>query len=372
MLESNWLVPPTHFSDPIIADRTSAEDKSFQSPSLHIRQSFVNNLNVPITLVHRSGFRVQLDPEPNMARQCLIARTEIRVTGKSYDSVKGFLSVIDEHASPELRAMREAFQIQVEYGLSRHSATIMLDYPIDITVLRSHGSTVYYSELDMVVSLLPIYEVCEHPYSQAGRDVELANSLPIPISGLDFNYAVMIVDNKGKVGPRYLNMNNNVYKITPKQDRTRKDGVYVTSTHEVHSDTDAVVIGTKRYGFDNMEETTGLYASSEEARVHGDMKLAQQIKFAELERTVIEEKHTREKSMLRHKAELEELVRKSEKEKLAAETERRNADASLAKLKDELEIRSQLRKDSGESLKFLPNLIIGLGAVILAFNKLTS
>ena len=74
------------------------------------------------------------------------------------------------------------------------------------------------------------------------------------------------------------------------------------------------------------------------------------------------------------------LLAASEREKIAADTLRREAEAKQLKLEEEAEKRrvemkdlyeerSQRRKDSGESLKFLPNLIIGLGAVFLAIRS---
>lgn len=380
MIEANWQVP-TVFNEPAVV-KHSGNHEPFQG-SVSIVNSFVNYLSVPITLVMRSGFRFQLQPEASMTTRALICRTRIEVRGDALAGVNQFLSAINELASPELRAMRDAFSMTTEFQQYRRSATITLDYPIDYETLRNHGGTVYYSELDMVVSLDSPMNVCEHPYSQAGRDVQYANTLPVAVDGLDFNYAFSIIDNEGTIGPRFLNINNNVYKVTPKRDSTRKDGVYLVSNGEVGGSEGQTGIYTRRYSLTEVEDIHGLYATYEEAKTLGNLQAAAKRTLLELEQKVVTEKLERESALLTQKQTYETLLATAERERLVLDEQRRQAEETHRKMeaeaekrrlemKDLYEERSQRRKDSGETIKFLPHLIIGLGAVLMAFNKWAS
>ncbi len=383
MLESNCRVPSV-FNNPVVVKSGDEDRREFQKSGLEIIHTFANHSHVPITIVHRSGLKVTLQPNPRLGSTSgLIARTEIRASGESYQSVSKYLSAVGEHASPELLKMRESFQMQLEFSQSRNAGAIILDYPVDLEVLRQHGGTVYYSELDMVVSLESAFTVSEHPYSQAGRDVAFANSLPIPVDGLDFSYAISIVDSTHQIGPRYLNMVGSVYKVTPKVDHTRKDGVYVMSTHEVVGSIKQDGWWVRRFGFENLEATLGLYASSEEAMVHGDAVTAEKMRLAEVEKEIVQLKAERERDLLTQKKEMDVVLHKAEQEKVEAEDRRRKAEEAQRKaeeeserrrlqLRDLMEERSQIRKDGGETLKFLPNLVIGIGAIMLALGKFAS
>lgn len=368
MNQANWQVP-TFFNSPAVVNNGEALARDmFRSP-VRITHSFSNNLNVPVAIVQRSGLRFELKPEPYPMANVLVIRTEILITGEGSLSVGRFLSAIGEHSSAELQAMKKAFQTQVEQA-GNNGVRIVLDYPVEYETLSHHGGTVYYSELDMVVSLSSLENVCEHPYSQAGRDVANANSLPLAVDGLDFNYAISVVDNSGTRGAYWLNINGRVSKVTPKRDGTRKDGIHLVSNFSLGGDQPTRLV-SEYYTFDSAEEL-GLYKSHDEAMCLGDLQGQSKAEVLKLEQKIVSMKQERELALLEQKKQMDTVINQIEREKLDLDKQKREAEERAEtrrqEMKDMYEARSYGRKDNSEALKLLPNIIIGIGAVFLAIS----
>jgi hypothetical protein len=365
---------PTHFGA-VKPAAIGPTDRNFNQP-IEYHLSYINNFPVPVTVVWRSGLKFTLQPEPSLTSADFVARVSITMDSKVKVDIARVLSAVTEESSMELKAMRQAFEAQVKvntYG----GAKIVLDHSLSLQRLQEMGGTVYYSEHDAVVSILPFDQVPPHPYSPEGMQQQVvAGALGLGNENT-FGYVIEIIDNHAKYGDRYLNICNKVYRISPKKDWERQDGIYVVSNYAVEGELGMSGRHMKNYSFEQAEELLGLYRTYEEALNFGDVASGRKLQIAELEHEVNVGKRQLQEATSRHQLEmlekekqLKELLQAHERHNSEVEALRSRQEHELKlerdRLKDFYENRSYERKDQSESLKFLPSLVIGIGAIFMA------
>ena len=192
-----------------------------------------------------------------------------------------------------------------------------------------------------------------------------------------FGYSVELVDNAGKYGDRFVNIGNRVYRISPRQDSTRKDGIYVVSNNPVTGKFDLTDVCLVYHTFEEAKEKVGLYNSCEEAYNLGDISLARKIELSNMEQSLAVMKN--EMQMAKQKHDMEMLEKNRELKTLEMERERHaqimaeakeRADiaASLERqrIKDYYEDKAYQRKDQSEMLKFIPAVVVAIGSILMA------
>lgn len=336
------------------------------------RVTYINHLAVPLTVGWRSGLKFTLPPQPSMFNQNLIIRVEIRVSHSVKIDMQRTLSVVGEESTAELKALREALALQMK-GPSYGDATFTLDYPLSLEDLQNYGGTVYYNELDCLISLLALDQAPPHPYSVAGRNQQLIETSALGQDGCGFGYSIDLVDSAGRYGDRYINIGGKIYRIPAVSDPTRRDGIYVISNAPVQGALGGDKPVVKHYPFEGADSTLGLYRTAEEAEQLGDASLARKLELAELEhqlivnkRELLDAKHTHERELLDKDRELKQLQRQRELDALELQRVREREELERQRVKDLYEDRSYRRKDSSEALKFIPSIVVGIGAVLLA------
>lgn len=362
---------PTHFGEARIAQMGPRDRSNGISPIEH-RLTYINNLPVPVVVAWRSGLKFTLQPNPSLENQSLLMRTEIIVTPQVKFDIQRLLSAVDDNSTAELKSMRDAFKLQVK-GNFHGGATLVLDYPLTLDKLREFGGTVYYSELDCVVSLLQLEDVPPHPYSEAGRRSQTITDSPIDHGRAGFGYAVEIVDNAGKYGERYLNISGTVYKVSPMKDWERRDGIYIVSNYAARGELGPDGLNVTHYPFELAEADLGLYRSFDEAKHLGDISTGRKEHLASLEHQLTIAKAELQRAKVEHDTDMVE--RNRELQRLEAETVRLKGDRDRlehehtlerARLKDYYESRAHFRKDHSEAIKILPSIIVGIGAIFMA------
>lgn len=365
---------PTHFSEVQLSQGTYRDRKIGESP-IEYKLTYVNNLSSAVTIEWRSGFKFTLPPERSLNCNSLVMRVEIVIHPKIKINVQEFLAQVDKESSDELQAMRESFTFQIQenkYG----GATIVLNYPLNLAKLQEYGGSVYCNELDCVISLLSGEHSPAHPYSEVGKAQRIINSSHVT-SDLGFGYSVELVDSAGRYGDRYLNIGNKVYRVVPKKDPTKRDGIYIISNHAVIGELSTPGVGVKHYSFEGAEDLLGLYRTAEQAMNLGDASLARKQELVSLEHQLALQKVELQNAKQQfdiNQLERERITKERDAERemhlkdLAAMRERTEHEMLLERqrIKDHYESKSHNRKDSGEALKFLPSLIIGIGAVFMA------
>lgn len=368
---------PTYFSEPYLTPINLTENRIGNSP-IETRLTYTNNLTVPVVVVLRSGLKFEVYPQRSLTNNQLIIKQTVIINQIVKSDIQHILSGVSGDSSVELKAMREAFTLQVNqntYG----GATIVLDYPLTIETLRKLGGTVYLHELDILITLENISNASEHPYSEKGiRDTLMVTS---NILEHGFNYAIELVDNESRYGDRFINICHRIYRVSTIKDYGRKDGVYIKSNNHIEGEFSKTDITIKHYPFEYAEENLGLYKSMEEAVSNGDVNLARKHELTKLEHCIglqkaelSQLKNAQEKATL----ELEQETKNRDKERevfmhLLKEV-REQAEYNMAmekqRLKDYYESRSYERKDSSEVIRWLPAIVSALFTAAAVIMKL--
>lgn len=372
-MTSNYQIN-THFGDVSAAPLGPHDLKGFFSP-IEKKITYINNLSEPVTIGTRDGLKFVLSPQYNLSANGLIIRVEITINSTQKTDIQKVLSAVDDSAPQELKVLRETFAKQIKVVTHRASTVMTIDYTVHTNTLREYGGAIYFHEVDLVVSLLGFDNTPPHPFSEEGRRLNIINT-STDNTEKDFFYSIKIVDNGEKYGPRYININNQVFKIDTVKDNSKKDGVYITRTKEFNSTlSDSNQKEHLHYSIDS--EELSIFKSAEEARVYGDINTNRKRELAELEHQLNLQKA--ELQAIKSKNEMdmiernkEKLILEMEKDTLKQRLEEQRQDYEQRlkyerdRQKDYFDERSYRRKDYSEMVKFIPAIIVGVGAIFIA------
>ena len=374
----NYTIP-TVFGDVAISPVGPHDRPVYISP-IEYKISYINNLPVDVTVGYRSGLKFVLNPQRSMFSSRLVVRVEILIRDKCKTEIQSILSAITEDSTPELKAFKEAYTMQIQYN-AYGNISLIVDYSLDIEKLRKLGGTIYFHELDIVISIDGISDCLPHPFSEEGRKLQLlcANKE----DNEQFVYNVKLIDNLGKYGPRDISIGGKVYKVETSKDGSKRDGVYITTNKAVSTDTVENTDDKEVTFYPIDSEDIELFKTYEEALTLGDSVTSRKKKVADLELIALEQK--RELQDVKHQNEL--LIIEKNKEKVVIEEERERhkyileqlrreneerLESERARQKDYYDNRSYQRKEQSEIIKWIPSLITGAAVIIGAIFKVAS
>lgn len=359
------------------------------------RISIENHTDHDISVQYRDGVVFGLPPQ--LAAGCapgirIHVETEI---GKGVE-IKGYGTAnAPKEAHEEVRAWKEAVAGLNENTLG--SRCFSVDYFVSHEQLKLSGGIFYLTQLDLLISTRSDNVVGVHPYSQLAhrlRSVVDDGFLNME-SGFGFN--IRLVDNKGEQTDKYLNLNGEIFRITPEQCPFYRDGVHVVrSAHRLAQTRNAHRPESVCLPFEEGYKKYNLFDSREEALAYGDTakvrereleERAHEVKKEEADWKAQKNQRDQELEILKHnfettrleqqrKAKEEELQREQRKqyyqeelERLQHERERLLNELKIgqAASKDYYEHRSMQRKDSSELMKYIPTVISAIGGIATLF-----
>lgn len=393
MAQTAQLEIPSAFGEPALAPTgVHTRDQNSKVP-LEYTVKYLNYLPVDVTIVWRNGMKFKLPRQFNEQSQCLVVRIEIRIPSLVEINADRLLHVIDKHCTAEMRLLKTAMSPQAQptqfnhWGVTR-GGNVHLEYSLSLEDLEDYGGTLYFHELDNVVSLLPYDSVPDHPYSENSLTSTICMK-GVPEADNQFGFSIQIVDNKGKEGDRYTNVAGKVFRIPAMKVPGMMDGVYVAWNGAVTSEQAMSQKGSQRFTFEQADEEYRLYRSYAQAlNANEDLLIEKKEALAnkqlELEKLKAEgaaAKLKGEQDLLKATEKYTKLEAKLKEAQLRRDEVQRELDAKAKEAshrsemqrmehKDHYERRSYDRKDSSEAVKFLPGLIVGIGAVFIALKSL--
>jgi hypothetical protein len=358
---------------------------------LSIEKEFYNGFRSPVTLVDRSGMPLVIQPMNVKALNQFIVRYTIKYrVGVNIDVER-----LSNATSEGMRALRDAvLSGSVRQRMGQCYAQV--DYGVNENDVVSSGGSLYLVNLDVVVSTMQGGYVPHHPFSAEGvRNRLVASNETINTAGT-VGYAIQIVDNEDVFGPRYININKEIFLVQPAKDPGRNSGVYRTSTAPVSQKGGVGAPRSDYFTFGEAEELLGLFKSYEDAWVLGDIAAERKRELEELAQHLKETQHRQKLEALEREREFEEWKRDIEQRRVTEESDRKSLEhrwkleearinEASARLKEEqtrvehlrniaalerkdhYEERSYVRKDSSEFLKWVPAIAAGFAAIFLAF-----
>lgn len=364
-----------------------------------ISHLYRNTLSYPVVLTDRNNLSKVLPIQP-VIREHDSKSLRVDIVIEFSDDVlfdcTHVLDLPENQMTKELRTLKHALlnnTVSLRYG----GKSITISYIVTDNILKRNGYMFYSDELDVVISRQTEFDPnTVHPYSNIGQKLIIASPSDM------FEYKIMINDPKGLFGDRYININNTVYKVPLTTDPQQPAGVYVyTNTGE---DSEPIY-----HSFDEAQETLGLYTTRALAQDYGNPQdaykrkleeeaLKNKANYLEKEKELQQQAHAlkQEELALKSQYEKEDLIRKTEQAelnqrlreheytikklttekteqlaKLKAELEEQQAirDREMAELKYKMDMRSYNRKDTSETIKWLPTIvggILSLGALLIA------
>lgn len=361
---------------------------SGEASPFKVEKEYYNGLSEPVTVVDRSGIPVSITPMRIEFPNTFLVRFNFTYNR----SVKIDIERLSNAKCETSRALRDAIRhgSVKEGAFGRMAATIT--YAVTKEQLHSGGGSLYLTNLDIVVSTMQGHYVPRHPFNLDGiRNHMVGKEETINTVG-SFGYAIQIVDNEGVYGKRYININKEIYEVSPFVDNTRLSGVYHAKTAPVGENGIVPPPIAVRFTFEEAEQYLGFFKTIEEARILGDIseeqkreleeralqlkrdvadfnatKLAKEVELDEqrrsfeLERLQEEElRRSRENEWKRQESEQSMRLMRL-KEEIAALDHRRSMES--INRKDHFEERSYSRKDSSEMFKWIP-AVIGAGTAL--------
>ena len=280
--------------------------------------------------------------------------------------------------------------------------TIILS--IEESLLSQYPEGLYMEGMDIVMGFCDCWSLPAHPSSTYGKITHPANLSDHPC----FVFSIRIIDNSGNFPCKFIFIANHVYPVWPEKDITMDDGIYIyrpIASTGVYKSRDTVEIHAleeyENHGlFDTMEDamTQGNPGKLHELKVSENKRKEADSKSQEIENRILNSQKELETSLLKHQHALEKLQiereqqmreftdkrerdqrqhednLRREREEHRAEMRRKEEqweeDRRRLQVKHTYEEQSLQRKDNSEVLKYLPSLIVGLGAAFMAFKSI--
>ncbi len=193
--------------------------------------------------------------------------------------------------------------------------------------LENAGGVAYLNDVDLVVGFEQHRDAALHPFSPPGQRQRLSDVLD-PQQGMQ--QRIVLIDNSGIIGPRWVNTGYGTYEIAPIADPQLRDGVYVSVNHARANQPT-----TTHYSIDEAEKALGLYRNRAEADAFGSPEERFKVEMKEIEQQIA-----------RDKVELGRQKQEVEREKHNMETERRREDDRRAQEQAEIDARNKRDKDA--------------------------
>jgi hypothetical protein len=252
------------------------------------------------------------------------------------------------------------------------------DHEVTPSTINDNGGTLYIVEKDIILSTkrdnIPLHPFCFEAMTKQPKGTRTLGE-----NGL----AVEIIDNRDTIGPRYMRLLGKVVRIDAVKNALKRDGVYLKYRGFMETSHDAVQDIVDYIPLESMQEAKWLYRSFAEARTapEHDVELSYEIKHLDLqnkkfsaETSLTKSEQDHRNMILQQQLDDEERRSKMFENELNRRYAREEHDSRLEQMKnkDFYEERSNVRKDTSEWVKFIPTMLMGAGAAIVALKSLFS
>lgn len=372
--------------------RKSDAGKTKPYSSLEVKTTYLNGLNIPVSIMMRNGVKFDIPPVTHIKENFFIVDIEYSFCTQVNLNTLYLSNDSSEESSLVKDLMEEDNNLAPYNRVHRH-----LRYYFSKEELTSKGNSFYAHNLDITISA---YDEpgAFHPFSEIGVRNFLAKETTEVNTYGSFGYSIRVIDNEGVFGTKFLNINNKVYRVNPVKNPFYKNGVYFISSGEVFDNNNINIPVSKFFTFEEAVTELGLFNSFIEANTLGNVLETRKKELDDFAFSLKEKENRLKQERMDKEFELEEFKRTLEKMRLQEEEDRRlreiefkREESMLAaknmRLKDEIntlehkrnmlsmerkdhyEEKSYERKDSSEVVKFIPLVIGGLIAIIAAIYK---
>lgn len=368
---------------------------------VNLRMDVYNSMSFDVFIVNRQNMKMLIPRTPIVEKGKLVFVYSWTITSITRVDMKKVSTTDDMSNSVEVKALMDRWMTAEFNGIAQSSlrSNDEFFYVVDEKMLRNK-KCIYLRDIDWVVALKS--HLKDHPYSNSGQlhgVMEKVDQEVVAVGGSSRNFTLSLIinDNAGKIGPRWIQFHGAVFKIPTEKDPERKDGFYIISDKAVNDATDHPV----RYA-DFKESEADLdfpvYKSFHEAELAGDTEAMFKLRNTlierenrEIELKIKSDRNEQDLARLREEARLFEM--RSEQATLNHQREMRNLQDSMeqemAKAANEREKfrhdrerfeqdRTQFehekviqgQKNASDTFKTIGGLITSIVGIILLFSKI--
>lgn len=362
---------------------TTMDSNKLSDNSVSLKESYHNGLNVPVTIVLRSGQRIQVPPTRGGSGEFCVVQIQEYQNSVILDNTE----LSDDSGTKTSKLAEEIIAalglLQTPSGFGPvMGRRVALKFSLSHQELVSQGGSIYAPSLDIVVSLKGYASAPIHPFSMLGMRKHLTTVDPMFDHSNGLHYQVRIVDRTGQFGTRWINLNGQVFQVPVITDGSYQDGVYVISTHPGESVSPFQYARADYYQFADLTDAIlPLYRNAGDAATLGDPQSAYKrtLEEAKLANALTAEslKNERNKLDLEHAQRMREFEKDREASKaklLSREEELTVLEAELKKQaliqKEQAEKESTYRKAVLEVVKYGPAVAVGLAALWKTIEKI--
>lgn len=343
----------------------------------HRTIDFINRTPFHMVVVDRNAIPISLPPAPS-GTDLRDPGVEVRVcysfyAGQGYKHIRDCIEYIGNFLKDNNDERSKILEATIEHSNETTGGfRIIIRRHIrqqDITEYKA----VYDSATDFMFCFENAYLTFVHPESKEGRNNK---DLTDYVNGRPNGRLIEIVDNNKEIRERFVFSANSVIRIPTVQDKTRDNGIYVTSV--IDNGMSVSDVDTKRYGFEEGSALFGLFVTREDAMTNGNPERISKLNVAEREKELQELKTSYAKREAEVDAERLEIKAMQTRHEAALEKERSDRKIEIDKLTDELnkksaerkdhyEEKSYQRKDNSETIKIISAVVGGFIAAALLF-----
>lgn len=344
------------------------DERRINEAAIEKRISYINRTHDEIVLCERSNLKFVLPPNPFFQKEHeVIVRIEYFINSEKVKNNTQLILDRLQNISEHLGTYRDAFSFKAnerQYG----GIDFIVEYSIDIDTINNLGKTIYFKELDILLSLKTYDECPNHPYSEE-EDISSIYSDLEELNGL--NLSIELICNDNSHSDRFVNILGRIYRIKTNDCVAKKNGVYFKAFNENR-------IQHNKYNLDGEDElNTHFFKTYDDALTYGAADIIMKKKLLEQENVLVlvkKELETLKSENQIREAEFEREKLNLEKEKIKFkekyEKEEYERKLRLETHKDDYDRKSIDRKNTSETIKVIPQLIIGLGALALGIKSI--
>lgn len=353
--------------------------------------SYRNGLPWPVTIVEQSGIGITIPRLESGFKSTNDLEVDIRYNFNhlvNFDIYHLLSDTNNAALSPELRAM----QVHLKEGRLRPYAhnEFIITYSITKDQLNPHSSAVYVKELNHTFYIKKENEIRQvvHPHSDLGEKLHLE----LQNIGA-FQYGIEIVDPENRLGERYINIANRVFRVIPNKISHKQPGVYVNLTigSEIVLENSPANI-SDFYTFQDAIKYLNLYSSAQEAHELGNLEemlkrrkldhesnlLDKKIEHSEkeyglkemdqgllLQQKALQSLEANNKQVLQEMKNVAAIMESSQQEKsYEQQLVKLEREAYLSNMQFRQTIQKADRNDMSEMIKWIPLIALAVGAVV--------
>uniref|UniRef100_A0AAU7PEZ8 Uncharacterized protein n=1 Tax=Burkholderia phage vB_BgluM-SURPRISE13 TaxID=3159457 RepID=A0AAU7PEZ8_9VIRU len=381
-MDSDRELVPAFLSVPL-KESPSHQHSVNESCDVSIHTKFLNYSGRTIKLGFRNGFVLDVPSRQSRISQAFIVRQELYLSDNVKHSARDKLISHEGPKSEDLRQFEKLFL--GSYRDQTHGLALKYDYEIAPMDMKDNGGTIYLVEQDIILSTkqddIPLHPFCFEAMTRQPKGTRTLGE-----NGL----AVEIIDNHERIGPRYMRLLGKTVRIDAVKNALKRDGVYLKYRGYMETSNDPIQDIVDYIPPESMPDAKWLYKSFAEARTapEHEVELSYELKHLDLqgkkvtaESSLAKSEQDREKLdlerrnlILQNQLDEEERRTRHFENELNRRYAREDHQTKIEQIrtKDFYEERSTVRKDSSEMWKFIPTVLMGAGAAIVALKSLFS